>query len=89
MFELLKKEIWKTADLQVMLKSHNKVIIQCKHLCWADSNAAVDGCKLIMNFDSPMLELMMHLFKSFTCFCWAVKRRKKPYSFHGLIEKPH
>lgn len=39
--------------------------MQSKHLCCADSNAAIDGCKLIMDFDSPMLELMTHLFKSF------------------------
>lgn len=78
---LLKKEIWKATDLRVMLKSHNKVVIQSKHLCCADSNAAVDGCKLIMNFDSPMLELMMHLFKPFTCFCWAVKKEKKALQF--------
>lgn len=78
---LLRKEIWKAADLRVAPKSHNKVVIQSKHLCCADSNAAVDGCKLIMNFDSSMLELMMHLFKPFTCFCWAVKRRREALQF--------
>lgn len=88
------KSLWKwkiqeAGDLRVMLKSHNKVVIQNKHLGCTDSNAALDGCKLIIYFDRPVLELMTHLFKPFTCFCWAVKRRKELYSFHGLIEKPH
>lgn len=59
---------WKAADLRVMLKSHNKVIIQSKHWSCTDSQAAAHGRKLIMNPDSPVLELMMHLFKQFTCF---------------------
>lgn len=59
-----------------MPKSHNKVVIQSKHLGCADSGAAMAGCKLIMDFDSPTLELMMHLFKPFTCFCRAVKKKK-------------
>lgn len=76
-FFFFKREVWKAADIWVMLKSHYKVVIQSKHLCCTDRNAAVDGCKLIMIFDSPVLELMMHLLKPFNCFCWAVKRRRK------------
>lgn len=87
-------------DLRHVLKSHNKAIIQSKHLRCSDSKAAVDGCKLIMNFDSPALELMTHLFKRFTRFCGAVKKERgkkknekkrgeRLYSFHGLIERPH
>lgn len=71
------REIWKAADLWAMLQSHYKVVIQSKHLCCTDSSAAVDGCKLIMNSDSLMMELMAHLFKLFTCFCWAVKKKEK------------
>lgn len=37
------KQIWKAADLRVMLKSHNKVIIQSKHWSCSDSQAAVHG----------------------------------------------
>lgn len=74
--KFLDENKWKAADLRVMLKSHNKVIIQSKHWSCTDSRAAVHGCKLIMNPDSPVLELMMHLFKQFTCFCWAVTGRK-------------
>lgn len=66
----------KAADLRAMLKSHNKVIIQGKHLCSADSNA-VDGCKLIMNPDTPPLELMAHLLKPFTCPRRAVKEKEE------------
>lgn len=74
--KFLDENKWKAADLRVMLKCHNKVIIQSKHWSCTDSQAAVHGCKLIMNPDSPVLELMMHLFKQFTCFCWAVTGRK-------------
>lgn len=50
---LLKKGGREAADLRAELKSHNKIVIQSKHLRSADSTAAVDGCEPIMNVDGP------------------------------------